>query len=208
MNFFREDFLLEHQSKKQLELKFCWFQRFGVNFTRGSHRKCSIKKGNLENFAIFAGKRLCQSLFLSCNFIKKEIGDLAQGISRDFCRVFKNTFFTEHLWMPSSILVAGFVFVIMYSWQLSTSEKTLVEEKNSYICLKNFTDLEFLYTDIYLFIFFDNCLLFTLSFTQSVCCTLSSQPIWWFGDTCTPCFWPILKIWIPFPKFSKKHTVS
>ena len=79
--------------------------------------------------------------------------------------------------MTSSILVAGFVFVIIYSWQLSTSEKTLVEEKNSYICLKNFTDLEFLYTDIYLFIFFDNCLLFTLSFTQSVCCTLSSQPI-------------------------------
>ena len=50
-----------------MELKYCWFRRLGSNFTRGSHRRwCFIKKGVLKNLAIFIGKRLCQSLFLSC----------------------------------------------------------------------------------------------------------------------------------------------
>ena len=31
----------------------------------------------------------------ACNFIKKET--LAQMFSREFCEIFKNTFFTEHL---------------------------------------------------------------------------------------------------------------
>ena len=35
--------------------------------SRNSHRKCSVKKGILENFAIFTGKPLFRSLFLkSC----------------------------------------------------------------------------------------------------------------------------------------------
>ena len=58
-----------------------------------------IKKDVLKNFAKFTGKYLCQSHFFSklqaCNFIKKEI--LAQVFSCEFCEMFKNTFFTEHL---------------------------------------------------------------------------------------------------------------
>ena len=43
---------------------------------RSSHRRCSIKKGVLKNFANFTGKHLCWSLFLitdlqARNFIKK-----------------------------------------------------------------------------------------------------------------------------------------
>ena len=34
------------------------------DLTRSSHRKCSVKRGVLRNFAKFAGKHLCQSLFL------------------------------------------------------------------------------------------------------------------------------------------------
>ena len=30
---------------------------------RSSHRRCSVKKGARKNFAIYAGKRLCWSLF-------------------------------------------------------------------------------------------------------------------------------------------------
>ena len=71
-------------SQKYLELKFCWFLRLGYNFTRGTHQRCSI-----------TGKHLCQSLFLSCNFIKKDT--VPQGLSCEFCMIFKNTFFTEHL---------------------------------------------------------------------------------------------------------------
>ena len=36
----------------------------------------------------------------ACNFIKKET--LAQVLSREFCEILKNTFFTEHLWTTVS----------------------------------------------------------------------------------------------------------
>ena len=48
------------------------------------------KKGVHINFAKFTGKRLCQSLF-----IKKEA--LTQALSCEFCKTFRNSFFTEHL---------------------------------------------------------------------------------------------------------------
>ena len=56
---------------------------------------------NLKIFAKFIGKHLCQSLFF-----KKVAGmrslallkiALAQKFSCEFCEIFKNTFFTEHL---------------------------------------------------------------------------------------------------------------
>ena len=62
------------------------------------------KKGVLRDFGKFTGKHLCQSLFLNkvpglrpkaCNFIKREI--LAQVFSCEFCKMFKNTSFTEDL---------------------------------------------------------------------------------------------------------------
>ena len=60
---------------------------------RSSHRRCSIKKGFLRNFAKFTGKHLCRPE--PCNFIKKET--LAQVFSCEFCEISKNTLFTEHL---------------------------------------------------------------------------------------------------------------
>ena len=55
-------------------------------------------------FVKFTGKHLCQSLFLSCNFIK-------------FCKIFKNSFSTEYLWMNASILqqLLALYFAIIYS---------------------------------------------------------------------------------------------
>ena len=32
---------------------------------RSSHRRCSVKKGVLRNFAKFTGKHLCQNLFFN-----------------------------------------------------------------------------------------------------------------------------------------------
>ena len=61
-----------------------------------SHQKLPpevfYKKGALKNFAKLAGKNLCQSLSFNKRiyFIKKKT--LAQ-----VCKIFKNTFFTEHL---------------------------------------------------------------------------------------------------------------
>ena len=51
------------------------------------------EKGVLRNFAKFAGKHLCQSLFfnkVAGNIIKKET--LAQVFSCEFCEISKNTF--------------------------------------------------------------------------------------------------------------------
>ena len=76
---------------------------------RSCHQACSVKKGVLKNFAKFAGKHPCQSLFFNkvaglspeaCNFIKK--GTLAQVFSCEFCEIFENTLFTEHVWTTAS----------------------------------------------------------------------------------------------------------
>ena len=75
---------------------------------RRSHRRCSLRKGVLRNFAKFTGKHLCQSLFfnkvagLGLQLYKKET--LAQVFFCEFCEISKNTFFTEHLWATASEL--------------------------------------------------------------------------------------------------------
>ena len=71
--------------------------------SRISHRRCSVRKGVIRNFAKFTGKHLCQSLFfnkVAGHVIKKEI--LAQAFSCEFCKISKNTFFAEHLWATIS----------------------------------------------------------------------------------------------------------
>ena len=61
----------------------------------------------------------------------------------------------EHLWMAVSILqqLLPLYFVIIYNWQLSSSEKLLAGKKNSSIYFKDFTDLYFSYTNIFFFSF-------------------------------------------------------
>ena len=65
------------------------------------------KKGVLKNFAKLTGKHLCQILFLNkvagaaSNFIKKET--LVQAFSCEFCEIFNNTLFTEHLRVTASV---------------------------------------------------------------------------------------------------------
>ena len=57
--------------------------------SRSSHRKCSVKKGVLRNFA-------------NILIIKKEA--LAQVFSSELCEISKNTFFTEDLSTPHRLL--------------------------------------------------------------------------------------------------------
>ena len=54
------------------ELKISDFQKVSsqvkrnlFSFNRGSHRRRSVRKGVLRNFAKFTGKHLCQSLFVN-----------------------------------------------------------------------------------------------------------------------------------------------
>ena len=73
---------------------------------RSSHQRCSIKNGILKNFTKPTWKQLCHSLifnkvFNNCsNFIK--IDSLALMFSCECFDIFKNTFFTEHLWTTAS----------------------------------------------------------------------------------------------------------
>ena len=75
-----------------------------------------MKKGALINCTKFTGKHLCQVLYFNkfadlgdCNFIKKET--LALVFSSEFCKISKNTFFTEHLWMTASDFICGVLFI-------------------------------------------------------------------------------------------------
>ena len=70
---------------------------------RSSHRRCSVRKGVLKNFAKFAGKHLCQKLFF-----KKVVGRRPATLLKrrlwhrcfqaDFAKFLRTHFFTEHLW--------------------------------------------------------------------------------------------------------------
>ena len=55
---------------------------------RNGHRRCSVKKSLLRNFAKFTGKHLRQSLFF-----KKE--NLAQVFSCEFYEIFTNIFYEQ-----------------------------------------------------------------------------------------------------------------
>ena len=82
---------------------------------KSSHQSCSIKKGVLRNFAKFTGKHLCQSLFFN-KVAEKEV--LAQVFSCEFCKISKNTFFTEHFWATTSrcaYFFQPFFLVYIYS---------------------------------------------------------------------------------------------
>ena len=73
---------------------------------RSSHPELFCEKGVLKNFTKFTGKHLCQSFLIklqtSGNFIKKEA--LVQVFSYEFCEIFMNTFFIEHI---QRLLVEG-----------------------------------------------------------------------------------------------------
>ena len=50
-----------------------------------------MKKGVFKNFAKFTGKHMCQGLLFN------KIAAIGFAKSCEFCVIFKNTFFTEHL---------------------------------------------------------------------------------------------------------------
>ena len=87
--------------------------RSAVQFTavvatfRSSHWRCSVRIGVLGNFTKFTGKHLCQSIIFNKNetldLFKKKLSYI--GFPVNFCEIFKNTFFTEHLWTTTSEVV-------------------------------------------------------------------------------------------------------
>ena len=89
---------------------------------RSSHRRCSVRKGVLRNFAKFTGKHLCQSLFL----IKLQ----AQAST-----LLQNTFFTEHLWA---------LLQIAHLKRLVSTKRSYIHERSIWklpVCLSMFDPL-------------------------------------------------------------------
>ena len=77
---------------------------FEFLYTRSSHRRNSMRKGVLRNFAKFTGKHLCQSLFfnkVAALIVKKET--LAQVFSSEYCEISKNTFFYRTATVVASV---------------------------------------------------------------------------------------------------------
>ena len=59
------------------------------------------KKAVFKDFAIFTGKHLCRSLFLSLQLYWKE--NITQVFSSEYCETFNNSYFEKHLWTAASI---------------------------------------------------------------------------------------------------------
>ena len=59
-----------------------------------------MKKGVLGNFTKFSVKTCAR-----VSFFNKVAGTLAQVFSYEFCKISKNTSFTEHIWSTASDIV-------------------------------------------------------------------------------------------------------
>ena len=90
-------------------------QLYQKYISRSTRPDIFCKKGVLRNFTKFTVKYLCQSLFfnkvaveVACNFTKKET--LVQVFSCEFCKISKNTFFTEHWWLLQYMRIHDLIF--------------------------------------------------------------------------------------------------
>ena len=87
---------------------------------RSNHLSCSIIKTVLRNFAKFTGKHLCQSLF----------SPVPEVFSCKFCKICKNTFFTEHLRSTAPAFKKAILLrsrISVYRFQKDKTEKIWIK---------------------------------------------------------------------------------
>ena len=89
-----------------------------------SHRRYSVRKGVLINFAKFTWAHLCHSLFL----IKLYTGRPVTLSKRrlwlwcfpvKFCEIFKNIFFIEHHWAIASVFLSWAILILRMTFWLN-----------------------------------------------------------------------------------------
>ena len=77
-----------------------------------------------------------------CNLIKKEA--LAQVLSCEFCEIFKNTFFTEHLWTTASMTLKYEILIARSSHQRCFIKKGIIKNftkfTGKHLCQSPFFD--------------------------------------------------------------------
>ena len=106
----------------------CFF--FYSSIYGSSHRRCSVKKGVLKNFANFTGKHLFWSLFL----IKLQASGLGlqlyqketpkKAFSCEICEIFKNTYFGKHLRTTASEFIRDLTLFYESILKKDTNGKT------------------------------------------------------------------------------------
>ena len=100
-----------------------WYAYITCLWFRGSHRRCSVRKGVVRDFAKVTGKHLCQSLVF--NKVAGLAQVLEQVISCDFWEISKNTFFTEHIrviasgWLYGKIMLIKCLLLVIKCYNLS-----------------------------------------------------------------------------------------
>ena len=94
-----------------------------LDLFRSSHRRRSVKKGVLKNFANFTGRRLCWSLFLITLQVFKPAVLLKRysyiNVFLRNLRNFKSTYFAEYLRKIASICFTS-KYYCKYWWQVWT----------------------------------------------------------------------------------------
>ena len=76
--------------------------KFTFTLFRSSHQRCFIKKAVLKNFATFTWKHMCWSLCLIKLQTFRPVTP-TQVFSCDYCEIFKNSYFEEHLRTAASV---------------------------------------------------------------------------------------------------------
>ena len=102
---------LRHTSINDLRLMVLGDQEI----SRSSHRRYSIKKSALRNFAKLTGKHLCQSLFFN------KMAGLRPATSFELCEISKIFFFTENLLPTASQYQENLKIGLKHSLVLSLS---------------------------------------------------------------------------------------
>ena len=88
---------------------FIFYNTDVLSKTRGSHRRCSVRKGVPGNFVKFTRKHLCQSPFFNkvsalrpATLSKKKLWHRCFPVN--FVEFLRTPFFTEHLRMTASVV--------------------------------------------------------------------------------------------------------
>ena len=98
--------------------------------SRGSHRRCFIKKVNTWKTPV-SESFIDRATF--CSFIKKETQ--TRAFSFEFCKTSQNTFFTEHFWVTASAHLYHDLSSVLIHFLFSTLSSRLFIPKDSLIFL-------------------------------------------------------------------------
>ena len=125
-------------------LEFCWYQYFFIRnqqilLYQEIQIDCILIHFHTVIILMMATKTATLGLLKrpeAYNFIKKET--LAQVFSCEFCRISKNTFFTEHVWTTASVIHSTFTTLLLASTTCITYSVKFKREMYILYCYQMF----------------------------------------------------------------------